>query len=256
MLRRITLFTLIALVTIVTCAEAQGRQPVRSRRPPGERGFIGVSVGGLVTSNNFDASVDFDLYREPTSFDTAYDVPAGLAFDVSGGVKLWRHLGVAVAVSQYDQSGDASISAQLPHPFFFNHLRPLDGTAQNLTRSETAVHVGALYMKSLSRKLLLTLSGGPSIVWYKQDVVSSIGVTETYPFDSVQFSRANTEQRDGTAIGGFGSGEVYYKLASQVAVGGGARFSRATDDVQTGPDQFVSIKTGGLQVGGGVRILF
>jgi hypothetical protein len=53
-----------------------------------------------------------------------------------------------------------------------------------------------------------------------------------------------------------GSGEVYYTITRQFAVGGGARFSRAADDVETGTDQFVSIKTGGLQVGGGVRFLF
>lgn len=256
MLRRITLFTFVAVLTLVSCAEAQRRQPVGSRRPPGERGFIGASVGGLVTSNNFDATVDFDLYREPTSFDTSYDVPAGIAFDVSGGVKLWRHLGVAVAVSRHETTGDAAITAQLPHPFFFDRLRPLEASAESLTRSETTLHVGVLWMKPLSRKLMLTLSAGPSIASYTQDVVTSIGFTETYPFDSVQFSRANVTQRDGTAIGGFGAGEVYYRLKPQFALGGGARFSRASDDVETGSDQLISIKTGGLQVGGGVRFLF
>ncbi len=86
--------------------------------------------------------------------------------------------------------------------------------------------------------------------------MSALGLEEVYPYDSVQLSRALTAQRDGTAIGGFGSGELYYKLTRQLAVGGGARFSRATDDVETGTDQSVSIKTGGLQVGGGVRFLF
>lgn len=256
MRRRTGLLTFVAIVVLATHAEAQRPRPTPSRRPPGERGFIGVSVGGLVTSSNFDTTVDFSLYREPTSFLTSYDLPAAVAFDVSGGVKLWRHLGVAIAVSRHEQSGDATISAQLPHPFFFNRLRPLEGTAPSLSRSETTVHVGALWMKPLSRKLLLTLSGGPSFVSYKQDVVSAVAVSEAYPYDSVQLSRAITAQRDGTAIGAFGSGEVYYKLTGHLAVGGGARFSRATDDVETGTDQSVSIKTGGLQVGGGVRFLF
>jgi hypothetical protein len=256
MRQRIGPLALVALVTLATHAEAQRAPPAQSRRPVGERGFIGVSVGGLVTSSSFDTTVDFSLYREPTSFDTSYDLPAALAFDVSGGVKVWRQLGVAVAVSRHEQSGDATISAQLPHPFFFDRLRPLDGSAPNLSRSETTVHVGALWMKPLSRTLQLTLSGGPSFVSYKQDVVSALGLEEAYPYDAVQLSRAITAQRDGTAIGGFGSGELYYKLTRQLAVGGGARFSRATDDVETGTDQSVSIKTGGLQVGGGVRFLF
>jgi hypothetical protein len=256
MRRRIGSLTLVALVTLAAHAEAQRPRSTQNRRPPGERGFIGVSVGGLVTSSSFDTTVDFSLYREPTSFDTSYDLPAALAFDVSGGVKLWRHLGVAVAVSRHEQSDDATISAQLPHPFFFDRLRPLNGTASNLTRSETTVHVGALWMNPLSRKLLLTLSGGPSFVSYTQDVVSAVGLNEVYPYDAVELSRAITAERDGTAIGAFGSGEVYYKLTRQLAVGGGARFSRATDDVETATDQSVSIKTGGLQVGGGVRFLF
>ena len=117
---------------------------------------------------------------------------------------------------------------------FLDRLRPLDATATSVSRSETTVDVGALWMKPLSRKLLLTF----------------------YPYDSVGLSRAITVERDGTAIGGFGSGEVYYTITRQFAVGGGARFSRAADDVETGTDQFVSIKTGGLQVGGGVRFLF
>jgi hypothetical protein len=45
-----------------------------------------------------------------------------------------------------------------------------------------------------------------------------------------------------------------YTITRQFAVGG-ARVSRAADDVETETDQFVSIKTGGLQVGG-VRFLF
>ena len=139
---------------------------------------------------------------------------------------------------------------------FLDRLRPLDATATSVSRSETTVDVGALWMKPLSRKLLLTLSGGPSFVSYAQDVVTALALDELYPYDSVGLSRAITVERDGTAIGGFGSGEVYYTITRQFAVGGGARFSRAADDVETGTDQFVSIKTGGLQVGGGVRFLF
>jgi hypothetical protein len=256
MVRRIFWLALAGIVTVVAHAEAQRASPAQSRRSPGERGFIGASVGALATSNDFETTVDFRLYGEPTSFDTSYDLPPALGFDVSGGVKLWRHLGVAAAVSRHEQRGDATVSAQLPHPFFFGRLRPLDGTAPGLSRSETAVHVGALWMKPLSRKLLLTLSGGPSFISYRQEVVTVLGLNEAYPYDSVQLSRTSMSERDGTAIGGFGAGEVYYKVTRQFAVGGGARFSRAADDVETGTDQFVSITTGGLQVGGGVRFLF
>jgi hypothetical protein len=45
-------------------------------------------------------------------------------------------------------------------------------------------------------------------------------------------------------------------LIAPVTLAQTARFSRPADDVETGTDQFVSIKTGGLQVGGGMRFLF
>jgi hypothetical protein len=256
MVRRISLLAVVGMVMLAAQAEAQRTRPTPSPHTPGERGFIGASVSGLATSSDFDTTVDFTLYREPTSFQTSSEVPPALAFDVSGGVNLWRHLGIAIAVSRHERSGDTAISARLPHPYFLDRLRPLDATATSMSRSETTVDLGALWMKPLSRKLLLTLSGGPSFVSYAQDVVTALVLDELYPYDSVGLSRAITVERDGTAIGGFGSGEVYYTITRQFAVGGGARFSRAADDVETGTDQFVSIKTGGLQVGGGVRFLF
>jgi hypothetical protein len=92
MVRRISLLAVVGMVMLAAQVEAQRTRPTPSPRTPGERGFIGASVGGLATSSDFDTTVDFTLYREPTSFQTSSEVPPALAFDVSGGVNLWRHL--------------------------------------------------------------------------------------------------------------------------------------------------------------------
>jgi hypothetical protein len=207
------LLTLIAIVAVVAQVEAQRAQPPRGRRPPSEpRGFVGAAVGAQATGSDFDARTNFPLYGETPHFDTSYDLPPAFSFDVAGGVRVWRDLGVAVAVSRHERSGDAAISASVPHPFFFNRPRALDATHPDLSRSETAIHVGALWFKPLTRRLLLTLSGGPSFISYTQDIVTSLALLEAYPYDSVELLRGVTARRDGVAIGAYASGDVYYRL--------------------------------------------
>jgi hypothetical protein len=257
MRRGIMVLSLVAIVAVAAQAEAQRAVAARGRRTPSEpRGFIGAFVGAQAIGSDFDASTDFSLYREATHFDASYDLPPAFSFEVAGGARVWRSLGVAVAVSRHEQSGDAALAASLPHPFFFDRQRLLDETIPDLSRSETAIHVGVLWFKPLTRRVMLTLSAGPSFISYEQDIITNLVLTETYPYDSVPLARAITAQRDGVAIGGYASGDAYFRLTRHVAVGGGARFSRATDDVESLPGQSVSIETGGLQVGGGVRWLF
>ena len=49
-----------------------------------------------------------------------------------------------------------------PHPFFFNQPREVTGEATGVKRSETAVHVQAMYLVNPGGRLRLVLSGGPS----------------------------------------------------------------------------------------------
>ncbi len=63
-------------------------------------------------------------------------------------------------------------STRSPHPFFFNQLREVTGDAPNLTRTETAVHVQAMYFINPSGPLRLVLSAGPSFFNVEQDLVA------------------------------------------------------------------------------------
>src|SRR5206468_2309617 len=125
---------------------AGSRTPARSRPPALPRGFVGAAVGGEVTNANFSTSLDFTLYAQATSFDTAYRLPGALAFDGHGGIRFWRALGVEVALSSCRRKGDATISASLPHPFFFDRPRALDASVPDLQRSERGIHIGLLWM--------------------------------------------------------------------------------------------------------------
>ena len=203
----------------------------------GERGFIGVSVGGLVTSNNFDATVDFSLYREPTSFDTSYDCPAGLAFDVSGGVKVWRHLGVAVAVSRHEterrrhdlRAVAASVLLRSPSPPRWPAPRPdalRDDGPRRRSLDETAVEEAAVDTERRPFVRLVYAGRGERAGFRRR-------------IRSIRCSCRERSSPSATAprSAALDAGEALLRLKRQFAVGGGARFSRATDDVETGTDQ-------------------
>ncbi len=228
--------------------------PVRRSLLP--KGFIGGAVGGQVNGNDFNSHTTFTLYTESASFDTNYAVPKGLTFEGAGGIRLWRAIGVEVAFSHYAEHGDASLSASLPHPYFPNQPRALTATVPGLARTENSVHVGVLWMGRPSKKTLVTLSGGPSFIGYEQGLVTGLVLDETYPYDTVALSRATTEQHSGTKVGFHVAGDVYFKIAKQVAVGGGARFSHASVSAPLSGGQTATFDVGGFQVNGGLRCLF
>lgn len=232
------------------------RPHVVARRSLLPRGFIGAAVGGQVNANDYDVHTTFTLYTEPATFDTSYVVPAGLTFEGNGGVRLWRAIGVEVAFTHYAEHGDATLTASLPHPYFPDQPRSLDATVPGLERTENSFHVGVLWMGRPSKKTLVTLSGGPSFIGYEQGLVTGLVLDETYPYDTVALSRATTVKQSGTKVGFHVAGDIYFKIARQVAVGGGARYSHATVSAPLDNGQSASFDVGGFQVNGGLRCLF
>src|SRR4029077_19967420 len=81
-------------------------------------------------------------------------------FDVGGGVRVWRNLAVGLDVSRFSKETAGTVSAQIPHPFFFNRARTVSGDASGLTRDETAVHLQALWMLPFGSRWRLALGGG------------------------------------------------------------------------------------------------
>jgi hypothetical protein len=60
-------------------------------------------------------------------------------FDVGGSVRVWRALSVGAAVSHYTHEDPIGISAQVPHPFFFNQFRTAQGSSLGAPRTETVI---------------------------------------------------------------------------------------------------------------------
>ncbi|HKY21204.1 MAG TPA: hypothetical protein VJM31_08300, partial [Vicinamibacterales bacterium] len=200
--------------------------------------------------------VSFTEFIEEGSRTTKYKTQRGGLIDVSYGVELTRGLFLAGAVSRFDGSSDVDIDQQIPHPFFFDQMRTLKGTATALKREEIAVHFQAAGITRINRRVHLFLGLGPSLFRLKQTIVKDVTYTQEYPFDEVSFASAQTELQERTRVGANIQLNIVTMVARHVGVDGLVRFSRASMSFTGSDGSKFSVRAGGLHVGIGLRAEF
>jgi hypothetical protein len=216
---------------------------------------VSINVGEQLASTTFSGTTTKPLFLETATTTTNYSVPRSLYFDGGLLYRLSGNFGVGAVLSTFAKQADASITASLPHPFFFNTPRSLTGTATP-QRTETVIHIQAAYVV-VSKKWDVAIAGGPSIFNVSQDLVTDITYADVYPYDTPTYQSASTTRASRTKVG-FNAGiDVGYRLSRGIGVGGLVRFSRATVDLPlAGSVSGVSTDAGGPQVAGGVRFYF
>ena len=238
---RAALRTLLAGLLIATPAVASAQTP---------RISVSVNGGWQGAPDGFEATTSLQLNRETEEVTARYDFNSGPLFDIGGAVRLTRHLWAGVAISRFSKPGESSLTARLPHPLLFNQPRTVEGTV-GLGRRETAGHIQALWDVPLGEALTVRVFGGPSIFSLKQDVVSDVEFSETYPFDAATFTSAKTSSVTQTKLGFNVGADLAYYFHPMFGVGFLARYASAPVDLQAGTTGTVSAKTGGFQLGGG-----
>ena len=136
----------------------------------------------------------------------------------------------------------------------------MTGTVSGLKRNELGIHVQALYAVALGERARVLLAGGPSIFQTKQDLVRSIEFDTLPGFTSLKFDQALITEVKKTVVGFSVSADITWTLASHLGVGTVTRYSRAKLTLDPGAESAVSraieLHAGGLQIGGGIRLLF
>ena len=233
-------------------------RPAREVRATGTspRGFIAVNGTYQINSNNYQDSGTFRANAEDGRITTDYRIQGGPAFDIGGGVALWRQLALGVGVSQYSRTTGAALTASIPHPFFFNQARSVDGTVGGLSRKELAVHIQARGMYALNPRLLVMAFGGPSYFQVTQGVATDVTYDEAYPYDSASFHSAVTTTAKRRKLGFNAGGDVSFFFTRQVGAGFTAQFARSTVDLPSVSGGTTQVKAGGIQAGGGLRVRF
>jgi hypothetical protein len=242
-----------AVALIATTLASAG---IADAQPSPGRVRVGVNGGLQGTEQTLVQNFSIQKNLEPATIATEIAVTRSPLLEGGVRVRLVRGLNVGVAASSWARSTEGSLEAQIPHPFFFNQPRALDGTVTMLDHKETAVHVEAAYMMPLGRSIELVIFGGPSRFSVEQDLVTDVVYAESYPFDTASFESAATASTSATAIGFNVGGDLTWRFAQHFGLGGLLRFSRASTTLSAGPDNEVATDLGGLHIGGGLRVMF
>lgn len=219
------------------------------------RGFISINGGYQASTTEFDDSFTFSAHQETGTTRVTYPIDAGPIFDAGGGVRLWKGLGVGLAVSRFTIDSTVQASSSIPHPFFPERHREVSGEAGDIRREETGIHVQAQYSIPLGR-LHLTLMAGPSVLQVSQAMVIDVNYSEEYPYDTAAFAGVDTTSKKGSKAGFNAGADVRWMFSRSFGVGGVVRFSRATIDLDEIDGRTVSVDAGGVQAGVGIRIGF
>src|SRR5437763_1480040 len=134
---------LIALAFVLVVSGAASAQ-----RPSGwaGRSRIGINAGAQVTGD--ELTQNFTLTKNVESAPVSVTSPfgRGMFFDGGATIRVRRKVGIGIAASYFAHDRNAAVSAQIPHPLFFNQRRAVAGTVAGLAASEAAVHVDAAYL--------------------------------------------------------------------------------------------------------------
>lgn len=245
--RRRMLGVLGVLVLLAPAVQAQTREP---------RVFLTVGGGMQSARSGLTDRVEWEAHLETAVATVDYGSDASRWFGGGAGIRLWRQLGAGVAFSSASRDDVASVQAQIPHPFFFERPRDIEGQSPSLSRSETAVHLQALYIVPSAGRLRIILSAGPSRIEVSQGTVTAIRYTEAFPFDTAAFDRADTRELSASAVGFNAGADVAFMLTRAAGLAGLVRFTQATVDVSRPDGAQLSLEAGGVQAGVGLRIAF
>ena len=221
-------------------------------------GRVQIGVNGLyqATTNDFGDRFTFEQYLETGSTEVDYPVGGGPAFDVGAAVRLWRGLGAGVGFSSFTRDETAPTVSQVPHPFFFEQPREVVGDATGITRTESVVHVQAVYVIDPRGPWRVVVGAGPSFFNVEQDLVTQVRFSESFPFDTATFTTADQQRVTASATGFNVSGDVSWMFSRNFGVGALVRFSRVSVDLEAPGDRTIPVDVGGAQAGGGIRIVF
>ena len=223
------------------------------------RGFVNVNFGLQVIAEDVaTTSTNFTIYDETGKITTAQTIDSQAPFfDIGGGFRIAGNFGVGFAYTRLSANGVAQVTAQVPSPVYYDQPRTVEATLDDLEHVEDGYHFQALYMLTVTDKLDVVFSGGPSVFNLKQGVVTSPQITEVGPPYSTVNMTVSQSTVTGSEIGFNVGADMTYRFANNFGVGAIVRYTTATVSLTPeGGGDPSDVKVGGFQFGGGLRIRF
>jgi hypothetical protein len=227
----------------------------RAQQPPAPRGVLSVNYGWQASDRTFSDSFTFDQYAESGRAEVDYAVKAGPFFEGGLGVRLWKAIGFGVSFSSYKDTSPATVTAAVPHPFFFSRDREIEGTV-NARREETTINAQIMAFVPAGSRVLIVLSAGPSYMTVRQTLVTDVRWDESYPYDTATFRTADTATPSESVTGFNAGADVVFRFGRSFGVGALVRYTQGKADLSPVEGRTITVDLGGLQAGGGIRLIF
>jgi hypothetical protein len=217
---------------------------------------ISISGGVQQAASDVTDHVSFSKNLETETIDVKYPMKPWTLVDIGAGFRVWKNLAFGAAFSRSSGSGDADVTASVPHPFFFNQPRTVSGTENGIQHAENGVHLQVQYLVPVSSSVRVVVGAGPSWLSVEHEIVTDLTVSESYPYDTAAFGGAVTKTTKASAAG-FNAGiDVTWMFARSIGLGGLVRYTRADVDLEPATDRTLTLKAGGVQGGVGIRFAF
>lgn len=240
---------LVAGVMVLLAAPAAAQTPGQPR--------VYVAADGLYQAlfDPFTKSSAFELFYETGRFTAVYPAGTSPAFAGTVALRLWKSISVGGTVTRVRTLTDATVEGEIPHPFFFDRNREVSGTVEDVEREEQGVHVQFRLIIPVTRRFDLSIFGGPSRWQVRQQRITTLDYTSTYPFDTATLTGVGRQEVDATTWG-YNAG-LDASLYFTRNVGVGALLLVATANPSEDPTATTAdTRIGGLRAGGGVRLRF
>ncbi len=236
-------------------ARAQLGARAPAARASDVRVVVGANGGWQAGERRFADAFRFERYAETAEVGVEYQVRPGLLYDGGVSVRLWRWLGIGLTVSAYTDRTDATVAGSIPHPFFFDRNRSIEGRAP-AARQETSAHALATAFIPLGRRGLLLAGVGPAVVKVRQTFVQKVDYDESYPYDTATFRTADTADRTARKTGTSASVDLVVRVVGRLGAGAFVRYTDVEVVLKPGDDRSIATRASGWQAGAGVRFFF
>ena len=220
-----------------------------------ERAWITADGGMHTAASAFSDAFEIQQYTETETINADYRPKAGAVIDGSAGIRVWRRIGLGIAITRFSHRGPVLVEASIPHPLYDNRFRTVQGSTSG-ARDELGTHLQFAYLANVSSRLRLIASAGPSLLTVQQTLVTDVQFAQSYPYDSASFTAATTRRATATAPGFNAALDAFWMVGRRIGAGGVARFTRARVREHGDSGRTVNTDAGGFQAAAGVRVLF
>jgi len=209
------------------------------------------------TTRSFGQTLTYTEYVETARVQAEYDTDSTYSPDVGIQTQVFRKLGVFVAFTSANRDEKGHFSASLPHPLYLDRPRSLEGDLSGYHSKERAFHFDLAYGGARGH-LDYALFAGVTLFSLEADLVDAVRYDQTYPYDTVTFSRAPSRRLKDNPTGFNAGARLDYRFGHSGHFGLGVqlRFSTATAKLKASASGTVNVDAGGLQVGAGGRLYF